>query len=84
MSALPGMDTLFFFVPFIIFAVLCPRCSSSNSDPVSHSMRFSPPPSLYGTCLAHFIERGLQPFLPSSTRAELHLPTLSGDDSFFF
>ena len=65
----------FFFIPFIIFALPFSRPPSRNSDPGSHSKHFSTP-THYGSCLAFFVARRFQLFLPSSTRVELCLPTL--------
>ena len=66
---------IYFFHPFYYLrpSILSPSYSRS-SDPGSHS-RVYPPPH-YGSCLAFFIARRFQLFLPSSTRAELCLPTL--------
>ena len=61
-----------FTIPFIIFALLSSLPPSRNSDSGSHinSRLFSLPPH-YGSCLAIFIARRFQLFLPSSTRVEL-------------
>ena len=66
---------LFVFIPFIIFALLFSLPPSRNSDPGSHGRLFSPP-THYGSCIAFFIARRFQLFLPSSIRVELCLPTL--------
>ena len=49
---------VFFFIPFIIFALLfyLPATNSRNSDPGSHSRLFSPP-THYGSCLVFFFSR---------------------------
>ena len=47
-----------------------------NCDPKSDSKLSSPLPSTYGWCLAFFIPRRLQLFLPSSTRFELCVLTV--------
>ena len=54
---------------FIIFALLFSPSYSRNSDPGSHG-RFFSPPTHYGSCLAFFIARRFQLFLPSPTRVE--------------
>ena len=65
----------FFFIPFIILALLSPSLPpSSNSDPGSQSGRSSPLPTTVRAFL--FIARNIQHFLPSSTRVEWYLPTL--------
>ena len=76
----------FFSIPLNIFALLFSLPPSRNSDPGSHGRLFSPP-THYDSCLAFFIARRFQLFLPSSTRVELCLPTLaalSAVDLFFF
>ena len=66
-------------IPCIIFTLLfaLPPIDSRNSDPGSHSNSrlFSPPSPLRFTPCT-FIARRLQPFLLSSTRVDLRLPTL--------
>ena len=79
-----------YFPPFFFFFLLIPSFSSAlfsfppsrKSDTGSHSRLFSPPPR-YGSCLA-FLSREdfIQPFLPSSTRVELRLPTLGALSSW--
>lgn len=55
-----------------------------NSDSRSHSRLFPPLPH-YGSYLAFFIARALQPFLKLSTRVDLHLSTLGAlGRSLFF
>ena len=64
-------------IPFIFSTLRFPLTPSRNSDPGSHSRLFSP---LSTACRAfHFhtyIARRRQPFLASSTRVELRVPTL--------
>ena len=55
--------------------VSLPPINSRNSDQESHIRLFSPPP--------HYARR-FQPFLPSSTRVELRLPTLGALSSWSF
>ena len=43
-----------------------------------HIAGSSPPRAHDGSCLSFFIARRLHPFLPSSTRVELRLPTCRG------
>ena len=66
---------LFFFHPIYYLRPSFSLPPSGNSDRGSHSRLFSPP-THYGSCLAFFIARRFQLFLPSSTRVELCLPTL--------
>ena len=69
------LSVVFFsFIPFV-FALLFSLLPSRNSDPGSHCRLFSPPPH-HGSCPSFFIVRRLQPFLSSSTRVELRLPTI--------
>ena len=60
-----------FSIPFIIFVPFFSLPPSRNSDPGSHSRRFSPPPHYARFVPCIFIVTRLQLFLPSSTRVEL-------------
>ena len=83
-TSIPGIKTMilfiifskhfFFPIPFVVFALLFSLPPSRNSDPGSHSRLFVPHTHC-GSCLAFFIARRFQLFLPSSTRVELCLPT---------
>ena len=65
---------------FALYSVLS-LPPSRNSDPGSHSRLFSRSTN-YGSCLAFFIARRFQLFLPSSTRVELCVPTLGALSSW--
>ena len=67
-----SFSLLFFFHPIYYLRPSFSLPPSGNSDRGSHSRLFSPP-THYGSCLAFFIARRFQIFLPSSTRVQLYI-----------
>ena len=69
-----------FSIPFIAFACL----SLLVVTQIWGHIAGSPPPSPLRFVPCIFVARGRQPFLPSSTRVELRLPTLGALSSWSF
>ena len=65
--------SLFFPIPFVVFALLVLLPPSGNSDPGSHSIASLLPPPDYGTCVAFLSREGFSTFFPRRLASKLCL-----------